>query len=95
MDRRFHKETVAEGAGVSPPSEAWLFAQQLLGNPVSSPVGVMAKSRADREHLEWLAKISPEYERRLRREQSAEAEARAKRELLDWVASISDVREAQ
>jgi hypothetical protein len=57
MDRNFHKRP-AEGAGTTPPSEAWLFAQTLLGKPVPSPFRAEADARARREHLEWLAEIS-------------------------------------
>ncbi len=95
MDRNFRKEAGVEGAGASPPSEAWLFAQALLGKPVPSPCVAEADARAEREHLAWLASISPQHERQLRSLLSKEAEARAQRELLEWLATISPRHESQ
>ena len=76
MDRYFRKRN-DQGAGASPPSEAWLFAQALLGKPVPSVSRAEADARAKREQLEWLAKISPEHESRLRRSLSEQADAAA------------------
>jgi hypothetical protein len=48
------------GGGVptgQPPSEAWLFAQELLGNPI--PVSAGHDPQADLEYRQWLAQISP------------------------------------
>jgi hypothetical protein len=94
MDRNFRKES-AEGAGASPPSDAWLFAQALLGKPVSSTSRAEADSRAKREQLEWLAQISSRHEDQLRRSSSAEAEARREREQLEWLAKISTVHDSK
>jgi DNA-directed RNA polymerase subunit F len=93
MDRNFRKEPAQQGAGASPPSEAWLFAQALLGKPVPSASSAQADARAKREHLEWLAQISPEDARRVRGQLSEEAEARAQRKQLEWLAAISPEHE--
>lgn len=81
--------TTADGAADAPPSEAWLFAQALLGKPIPDPAAKAKQARADRERLEWLAQISTEHEAQFRKLQSAEAEARHQRELLEWLAQIS------
>ncbi len=93
MERNFRKEPAQQGAGASPPSEAWLFAQALLGKPVPSTSSAQADARAKREHLEWLAQISPEDARRVRGQLSEEAEARAQRKQLEWLAAISPEHE--
>ena len=95
MDRNFRKESAPHGADASPPSEAWLFAQALLGKPVPSASRAQADARARREHLEWLAQISPEDARRVRGQLSEEAEAKAQRELLEWLADISPEHEVK
>jgi len=92
MDR--YKKT-AGGASDSPPSEAWLFAQAILGKPVPNPYQARDDARVERERLEWLAQISPRHAGQLRRLQSAEAEARRQRELLEWLAQISTEHEAK
>jgi hypothetical protein len=79
----------------SPPSEAFLFAQALLGKNVPSPSGTQADRRAQREQLAWLASISTEHERQLRCLLADEARARAEREQLKWLASISTTHESQ
>jgi hypothetical protein len=94
MDSYFRKRS-GDGSDGSPPSEAWLFAQAVLGKPVPSASRAEADARARREHLEWLAAISPEDARRVRGRLSEEADAKAKQELLEWVAQVSGVREAQ
>jgi hypothetical protein len=94
MDRYFRKQP-ADGSDASPPSEAWLFAQAVLGKPVPSPFRAEAEARARREHQEWLAQISPEDARQVRGQLSEEAEAKAQQELLEWVGEISGVREAE
>jgi hypothetical protein len=72
-----------DGSDGAPPSEAWLFAQAILGNPIPRIVSPEAKARAEREELERLAQFSSRHAQELRRLQTAEAEARRKRELLD------------
>lgn len=65
------------GGGVpagQPPSEAWLFAQELLGNPVPASAG--HDSSAELKYREWLAQISPRHEEELRKRRSDEHEAR-------------------
>jgi hypothetical protein len=95
MDRYFRKETVPERAGASPPSEAWLFAQAVLGNPVPSASAAEADARAKREQFEFLAAIAPERARELRGQLSEEAESTAQREQLEWLAAISPRHESQ
>ena len=93
--RNFGKGTVTEEVDGSPPSEAWLFAQALLGKSVPNPAAAAAESKANREQLEWLASISTTHERQLRSLQSQEGEAKATRERLEWLASISSRHERQ
>jgi hypothetical protein len=85
----------ATGTGDSAPSEAWLFAQAILGKPVPNPYRARDEARAEREQLEWLAQISPGHAVELRKLQSAAAEARRERELLVWAAGISTKAEAK
>jgi hypothetical protein len=79
----------------SPPSEAWLFAQAILGKPLPNPAAAAAEARRKCEQLEFLASISDRHAAELRRLQSDEAEARRQRELLIWVAGISTRHEQQ
>ncbi len=95
MDRKFHKGPAPDGAGASPPSAAWLFAQALLGKPVPSPFRAEADARARREHLEWLAQISPEDARRVRGQLSEGTDAKAQRKHLEWLAAISPEHEVK
>ncbi len=94
MDPYFRKRP-ADGSDGSPPSEAWLFAQSLLGKPVPCPFRAEADARARREHLEWLAQISPEDARRVRGRLSEDVDIKAQQDLLEWVAEISGLREAE
>lgn len=73
-----------------PYSEAWLFAQQLLGNPIPDPQVAARNGSEDRAKLEWLAAISPRHAEELRRLENQDAEARRKREALIWAAGICD-----
>jgi hypothetical protein len=73
----------------SPPSEAWLFAQAILGKPIPPIVSPEAQSRAKRADLERLAQLSTRHEDELRKLDAAEAKARHDREILIWAASIS------
>jgi hypothetical protein len=94
MDRNFRKGTAAR-PGASPPSESSLFAQALLGKAVPSLSRRETDAPTQRAQLEWLAKISPEYENQLRglvREQTA---ATAERAQLEWLAKISPRHESQ
>lgn len=88
MDRKSRRPP-GDGSDGSPPSEAWLFAQAILGNPIPGPASAAAKARANREYEEWLAAISPRHGEALRKRQGDEAEARRQRDLLAWCASIS------
>ena len=94
MNRNFRNRPVApETANASPPSETWLFAQEILGKPIPNPFAAQAEARAKRAKLEWLAEISTEHERELKNLLSAEAEARRKRKQLEWLATISTEHE--
>jgi hypothetical protein len=72
-----------------PPSEAWLFAQAVLGRPIPRIVPPEVRARARREALEGLAPLSDRHAQELRDLQAAEAKARRDRELLAWAAGIS------
>jgi hypothetical protein len=88
MHRNLRKQP-ADGSDGSPPSEAWLFAQAILGKPIPRIVSPEAKSRAEREELQRLAEFSSRHAEELRRLQAAQAEARHDREILEWAAQIS------
>jgi hypothetical protein len=78
-----------EAANNSPPSEAWLFAQALLGRPIPRLVSPATRAKAHRAQLEWLAQISTRHEQELRELQAAERKAQHGREILKWAAQIS------
>ena len=89
---RHESERTARGtAGTNGPSDVRRFAQAILGNPVSAVSSADSEARAnrEREQLEWLARISTEHERQLRRLLINEAAVRADRERLEWAAGIS------
>jgi hypothetical protein len=88
MDRRNDRHTVQDRDD-SPPSEAWLFAQAILGKPIPNPASAEAHARAECDVQEFAASISPQYARQLRRERDAKSAAAADRELLVWAAQIS------
>src|ERR1051325_421230 len=73
----------------SPPREAWLFAQEILGKPIPRIVGREANARAARVELERLAQFSTRHADELRKLEAAEAAARHDRQLLEWAAGIS------
>jgi hypothetical protein len=50
----------------STPSDAFWFAQALLGNDTSRTVEALGQSELERSRLEWLARISAEHEHQLR-----------------------------
>ena len=77
-----------EGSKDSPPSEAWLFAQTILGKPIPR-IDHSARVRAERQELERLAESSESHARELRRLQSGESESRRERKLLEWASQIS------
>lgn len=95
MDRKFCNDTPVKVAGASPPSEAWYFAQILLGKPVPSAPATQANARATREQLGWLATIAPERGSNLRAQLIEQADARADIEQLRWLAQISRPHESQ
>jgi len=65
------------------PSEAWLFAQELLGNPVSDPFAEAAAA-AEQELLEWLDDVT--YDESGRR-------GGVDYELLEWLAAVTTIFE--
>src|SRR5436190_639354 len=75
--------------------EAWLFAQAILGKPLSAASVQVSNVNLVREQLEWSAQISPKRVDQIRELQSADAEAHRKRELLIWAAGISTKAEAK
>ena len=87
MNRNIRKSP-GDGSDGSPPSEAWLFAQAILGNPIPSPDSIDMAGQTKREHLEWLATISPRHEAELRKLLGEEAERRRQREQLEWLATM-------
>jgi hypothetical protein len=62
-----------DGSDGSPPSEAWLFAQAILGKPLPTIISPEAKARTDREELARLAQFSTRHSEQLRALRSAEA----------------------
>jgi hypothetical protein len=92
MDRY---STSTDCSDESPPSEAWLFAQAILGRPIPRIVPPEVKARARRAELERLAPLSDRHSQELRDLQAAEGEARRERELLEWAAGISTRAEDQ
>ena len=75
-------------ASSSPPSEAWLFAQAVLGKPIPPIASPEARAKAEREELERLAPFSFRHAHDLSRLQLAEAEARRQRESLEWAVQV-------
>jgi hypothetical protein len=71
------------------PSEAWLFAQAILGKPIPRVMSRDVTVKAQRAELERLAQFSSRHAQELRNLQAAESEARRDRELLEWAAQIS------
>jgi hypothetical protein len=83
------------GPDGSPPSEAWLFAQIILGKPIPRIVSPETAARLKRQELESLAEFSPRHAEELRKLDAAEAETRHDREQLEWTAGISTRAEDQ
>jgi hypothetical protein len=84
-----------DGSDGSPPSEAWLFAQIVLGRPIPTIIGPETAARLKRQELESLAQFSTRHGEELRKLDAAEAETRHDREQLDWAAQISSRAEDQ
>ncbi|HEV3137785.1 MAG TPA: hypothetical protein VGZ26_07765, partial [Pirellulales bacterium] len=78
-----------DGSDGKAPTEAWLFAQAVFGNPIPKIVRPEVVARAKRAELEQLARISSRHAEELSSLQYAEAAARHDRELLEWAARIS------
>jgi hypothetical protein len=49
---------ITEQTDGPPPSEAWLFAQAIMGNPIPRIVSPEAAARAKRDELQRLAQLS-------------------------------------
>jgi hypothetical protein len=77
------------------PSEAWLFAQAILGNSIPDPRASAERARHDRELLEFAASISDRCRDELRRLRDDEAQSRRSRELLEWLAPMSEKHERE
>jgi len=60
MDRY---QKIADGADDSPPSEAWLFAQDILGKSVPKSSWQAEKAKAKQELIDWVNSILPAHER--------------------------------
>jgi hypothetical protein len=71
MDRPIQTFDIKE----SPPSEAWLFAQEIHGKPIPRIVSSAAQAKAKRDELERLAQVSTSHASELRKLQIAEVEA--------------------
>lgn len=84
-----HLRRITDIAGDSPPGEAWLFAQAILGRPIPRFIRPEGTAKAQREELGRLAQFSFRPAMELRGLQAAEPEARHHRELLEWAAQIS------
>ncbi len=94
MHRRCCNRCAGAEGGSATSSSTREFAQALLGKVVPSAAGTQDHARHKREQLEWLAAISTEHERRLRRLVQEESDARARHERLEWLSTISTVHEA-
>ena len=94
MESRHHRAPVVEQADTSSPTDASLFADALLGKPVSRTSRAADDARTQHDCLRWLAEISSRHERQLLRPLRDAAEATAQREHSDWLAAISTVHEA-
>jgi hypothetical protein len=92
MDRYSNSTDLSDD---SSPSEAWLFAQAILGKPIPRVVPPEVKARTRRAELQRLAPLSERHAQELRQLQAAEAEARRDRERLEWAAGISTRAEEQ
>ena len=79
----------AFSADETAPTEAWLFARLIRGEPIPPIINPEARARAKREELERLAQFSSRHAEQLSRIKIAEAEARRERESLEWAARIS------
>ena len=91
---RYHQHEFSEAAEETAPTEAWLFAQALLGKPIPKIVSPEARARTKREELERLAQYSPNHAEQLRRLRRAEDDARNEQELLEFAVKISPRAEA-
>ncbi len=88
--RGSHRTRAVHLAEGSPKSQAWVFAQALLGNPIPNLVNGARSARVERAQLERLASISDLHRDRLHRLKSEETTAKREREQLEWLAQISE-----
>jgi hypothetical protein len=95
MHHRSRSSNIAGAADRSAPTEAWLFAQAILGNPIPDPRAAAAHSRHERELLEFAASISGRAREVIQRSRHDEAQLRHDRELLEWLAPISEEHECE
>ena len=84
----------SRSGGTNPSRRIVVRKARLLGDDIPRSRGTEADAAAERAHLEWLARISPRYEEKLREIARAEAEERGKQVHLDFVARILNLREA-
>lgn len=83
------------GSGASPPSDAWIFAQQLLGKPITRPPSKGRVAGIDPEQLAWLESVSPDSIDRLRDSLREEHDPTVERSQLEWLAEVSSRHENQ
>lgn len=57
------KNRASDAANASPPSEAWLFAQAILGNPVPDAARAASDARAAQERRDWADAVAPDRDR--------------------------------
>ncbi len=78
-----------------PRSDAWIFAQQLLGKPIPSASSQEVAARVEHEHLLWLAAVSPDSIDRLRDSLREEHDPTFEQSQLEWLADVSSRHESQ
>jgi hypothetical protein len=84
-----------DGSDGSPPSEAWLFAQAILGKPLPCIASLRAASRAKRKELERQAYLARRLANGRHEPPPSDAELRHQREILEWAAQISTKCESE
>lgn len=94
MNHDYRPVNVKESDAPSP-SDAWIFAQQLLGKPIARPPREVSAAGIDHEHLSWLASVSPDSIDRLRDSLREEHDPTVERSQLEWLADVSSRHENQ
>ena len=92
---RYRRDDDLQEPDEKAPTEAWLFAQAILGKPIPKIVSPETRARAKREELERLAQFYSHHAEELHSLQRAAAEARHDREVLEFAAKISTRAEAK